>query len=457
MSNISTTLISRNTYTPPNASQVRCNCESILNSSNSPRNSVLVSKTDINIPEVNLPTKVEMHKVYAYVLDMSDKQLMPTTPKNARILLKNNKAKVIKRSPFTIQLNYQTSNYTQPITLGIDSAFKNIGISATANNLELFSAQVNLSILMSKNIQDKSMYRRGRRNRKIRYRQPRFKNRNISKGWFAPSINNKMNAHKQIINKIKYILPISNTIIEVATFDTQKIINPEISGIEYQQGELKDYEIWEYILEKWGRKCAFCGKTNVKLERGHIIARAKGGSRKVSNLFLICRNCNQEQGIKLPSECGHPEIEKYAKIPFKSIAFMNTIRHEIINRINCNYTYGYITKYNRIKLNLEKSHINDAFVIAGGQNQIRCKSFYAQQTRRNNRKLEKHRKRFNRSIRIQRYKIQPNDLLLCLDDNKLYITSGTHSKGRPIFKDRKDISVKKIKLIQYGKGVVFRY
>jgi len=176
-------------------------------------------------------------RVFVYVLNLRKKPLMPTTPRKARILLKQEKAKVIKRSPFTIQLLYSTGETKQEITLGIDTGYSKIGFSAVTSEKEVISGKVQLLENVSKRIQKRARCRRNRRSC-LWYREPRFLNRKSSKskGWLAPSIQHKLNTHVRIVNTIKEILPITKIIVEVAKFDQQKMINPEINGIEYQQG-----------------------------------------------------------------------------------------------------------------------------------------------------------------------------------------------------------------------------
>ena len=204
--------------------------------------------------------------VPVYVLNMRGNPLMPTTPQKARKLLRDDKAKVVERLPFTIQLQYVTGETIQDITLGIDAGYSFVGFSAVTAKKELISGEFELRKDVSKNITQKRQYRRTRRNR-LRYRKPRFNNRvsNKKKGWFAPSIQHKLDSHKKLIEKLEKRLPITRTIVEVATFDAHKMKNPEVSGIEYQQGELQGYEIREYLLEKWKRQCAYCGKKDMKL------------------------------------------------------------------------------------------------------------------------------------------------------------------------------------------------
>jgi hypothetical protein len=179
-------------------------------------------------------------------------------------------------------------------------------------------------------------------------------------------------------------------VVEVASFDTQKMQNPEIRGIEYQRGELQGYEIREYLLEKWNRKCAYCGKSYIPLEIEHIVPKSRGGSDRVSNLTIACHKCNEEKGNLTAAEFGYPEVQKQAKESLKATAFMNAIRWKLVNLFGCDWTYGSVTKYKRARLNLEKTHVNDAFVIAGGANQNRSRYIYkAKQVRRQNRSLYK--------------------------------------------------------------------
>ena len=214
--------------------------------------------------------------------------------------------------------------------------------------------------------QERSSYRRNRRNRKTWYREPRFDNRKKEKGWFAPSIRNKLDTHIKVLNQVSGILPVSETIIEVASFDTQKMQNPEIYGIEYQQGELQGYLVKEYLLEKFERKCVYCRKTNVPLEIEHIIPKSRHGSNRVSNLAISCHKCNQRKGDMTAKEFGHPNVMKNARKNLTQTAFMNAVRWKLTKLTQSHHTFGYITKHDRIRLGLPKSHTNDAFVIAGG-------------------------------------------------------------------------------------------
>ncbi len=415
-------------------------------------------KTSLNNSEVDKPEhREQVLRVSVYVLNMRGHPLMPTTPAKAKILLKQGKAKVVKRKPFTIQLNYATGETKQPIVLGIDTGSSGIGFSATSGKKELISGEVTVRDDISEKLAERKLYRRGRRNRHHWYREPRFDNRG-KEGWLAPSLQHKMRTHITLIEKVRKILPVSSIVIEVASFDTQKIQNLETSGIEYQQGELQGYEVREYLLEKFGRTCAYCGKTGIPLEVEHIVPKSKGGSDRVSNLTISCHKCNQKKGSKTAEQFGHPEIQERAKQSLKSAAFMNSVRWKIVNSLNCDHSYGYITKHNRIKLGLEKYHVNDAFVISGGNGQERSKPYVVRQNRRNNRALQLNRNGFKPSIRRKRYGFQPNDIVSYQGAGCL--VKGISSYGKAIrLSDMNgnivNTKINNVELIQYGKGLQF--
>jgi len=326
-----------------------------------------------------------------YILNKQGKPLMPCKPTKAKHLLKEKKARVIQVEPFIIQLLFGSSNYRQPITLGVDPGYQNVGLSAISNKKEIYRSDVQLRIDIPKLLMERKMFRKNRRNRKTRYRKPRFDNRSKKNGRLVPSIKHKLDSHIRLVNAVEKILPITKIIIEVASFDSQKMQNPEISGVEYQQGTLHGYAVREYLLEKWSRECVYCGKRNVPLEIEHIVPKSRGGTDRVSNLTLSCHECNQEKSNMTAEEFGHPEIQKQAEKSLKATAFMNIVRWKLVNILNCKHTYGNITKRNRIKNDIVKSHSNDAFVIAGGTKDVDRSDVLIKQkqVRRNNRKLVK--------------------------------------------------------------------
>jgi len=329
-----------------------------------------------------------------YVLSKEGKPLMPTNRHGkVRHLLKDGKVKVTKRTPFTIQLLYNSEEYTQPITLGIDSGYQNIGLSAVTESQEVFSAEVKLRTDIVKLNSERRQYRRSRRNRKTWYREPRFLNRKKDNGWLAPSIQHKIDSHIKLIDTVKKILPITKINIEVANFDIQKIKNQDIEGIGYQNGDQSGFwNIREYVLYRDGHICQHCkGKCGDKiLEVHHINTRQTGGDRP-DNLITLCGLCHEK--------VSQNKLQLKIKVSkgYKSESFMSMVRWRLVNIIRemgdiVSHTYGYITKGNRIALGISKSHANDAFVIAGGAkgiSQTRLNSYLIQQVRKCNRKLYK--------------------------------------------------------------------
>lgn len=439
----------RKTYTPMNTSLIHSSVAVSLNKEETLSEHSL--KTLLNNSEENQLIKEQDLRVP--VLNMRGKPLMPTAPRKARKLIEQGKAKVIKRKPFVIQLTIATGETKQDITLGIDSGYSKIGFSAITSKRELISGELALRKDVSKLLEQRRAYRRTRR-AKLWYRESRFNNRKRAEKWLAPSLQYKLDTHIRLIENMKKWFPITNIIIEIATFDTQKIQNPEISDIEYQQGELQGYEIREYLLEKFGRKCVYCKKKDIPLEVEHIIPKSKGGSSRVSNLTISCRKCNLKKGSQTAEEFGFPKIQARAKESLKSTAFMNVVRKMLVEKLGCEHTFGYITKYGRIKYDLEKSHINDAFVIAKGSNQERCKFYFVTQTRRNNRSIQTNRKGFKPSIRRQRYNLQPNDLVRF--NGKVKRVKGMFNYGTYVrLEDGTNTNVKNVGLINYGKGLQF--
>jgi N6-L-threonylcarbamoyladenine synthase len=316
---------------------------------------------------------------------------MPCSSRKARLLLKEDKALVVKRTPFTIKLKFGSSGYKQLINLGIDIGSKTVGLSTSTKKKELYAAELHLRNDIVNLLSTRRQYRRTRRNR-LRYRKTRFLNRVKSKhkGWIAPSIENKIYSHIKMIDMIHKILPVSKIIVETAKFDIQKIKNPEISGIEYQQGEqLGFYNVREYVLWRDGYKCrGRKGCKNKKIRAHHIISRKFGGDRP-ENFLSLCKECHDlyhEEKLNL-------DIKK--KYGFRDAAHVNIMRLELIKRLKEKYsnieeTYGYITKFNRIERGLEKSHINDARCIS---NNLRVKKlnyyFHIKNVRCHNRQIHK--------------------------------------------------------------------
>lgn len=329
-----------------------------------------------------------------YVISQNGQPLMPTeNHAKVRILLKNKKAKVIKRCPFTIQLAYDSTNYTQDITLGVDSGSKHIGLSATTRSKVLFESDVELRNDIVNLLSIRRQNRRTRRNRKTRYRKPRFNNRRRKEGWLTPSVQNKVDSHLTVIRKVHEILPITKVIVEVASFDIQKIKNPMISGTEYQQGEQLDFwNVREYVLFRDGHICQCCkGKNKDKILNVHHIESRHTGGDAPNNLITLCETCHigYHKGIvKLPKII-------HRGMSFKDATFMGVMRWAFYNKLkeiypNVNLTYGYITKNTRIKNSLPKEHYTDARCISGNSKAISSGTvYYQKKVRCHNRQIHK--------------------------------------------------------------------
>lgn len=378
---------------------------------------------------------------------------MPTSPGKARLLLKAKKAKAVNRFPFTIQLLYGSSGYKQAVSLGVDTGAENVGLSALSGKKELLSAEAKLRKNVSEKVQERAMYRRTRRGNKTRYRKARFLNRG-KKGSLAPSVAHKLTSHVRLIEKVKKILPVDRLIIEAGQFDIQKIKNPGIGGNGYQQGEQMGYEnVKQYVLTRDGRACYFKGPCSKQLEVHHIRYRSNGGSEAPQNLITLCKKHHEQLHdgkIKLPEGLKHRSL-KHATV-------MNTVRKGLLQHYpEAEETFGYVTKWERRKTGLEKSHYNDAFVIAGGMSRDRAATMSVSFKRGNNRSLQKNRKGFAPSIRRQRHPIQPQDLVIY--DKKLYRAVGTQNKGAYLkITDGDSVLVKKVRDIEvhcHQKNMIF--
>ena len=324
-----------------------------------------------------------------FVINKDNQPLMPCSAKKARLLLKQNKAKAIKRTPFTIQLLFGSSGYKQSISLGVDAGSKTIGISATTDKKVLFEAEVKLRTDVVELISTRSQNRRSRRHRKTRYRPARFLNRKKDKGWLAPSILNKIDTHLKVVKLVNDILPIDKTIVEVASFDIQKINNPHISGTEYHQGEqLGFWNIREYVLFRDGHKChGRSGCSSTILNVHHIESRKTGGNSP-GNLITLCEDCHNKYHLgKLPLNLKRSKS-------FRDATFMGIMRQSFYNKLEVLYsgvslTYGYITKNTRITNSLPKEHSIDARCISGNPLSEVSTTYLIKHVRGQNRRLHK--------------------------------------------------------------------
>ena len=307
-----------------------------------------------------------------FVLSQGGTPLMPTSPRRARLWLKARRAKVVRHEPFTIQLCFETTGYTQPVTLGVDTGSQRVGIAAISNSCVLFQAEVQLRSDISEKLTKRRTYRRARRSRKTRYRAPRFANRRRPAGWLPPSVSAKLAATLKAVRFVAALLPLRQLNVEVASFDSQKMRDPEISGVSYQQGSLFGYRVREYVLEKWQRTCTYCGAKDRALQIEHLVPKARGGSDSVDNLTLACAPCNRRKGNRTAAEFGFAHLQAQAGLPLRDAAHVSSLKTALLAQLKEHFgerqvqvRYGYQTKYQRIQvLDLPKSHINDAVAIA---------------------------------------------------------------------------------------------
>jgi 5-methylcytosine-specific restriction endonuclease McrA len=312
---------------------------------------------------------------YIFVLDTNRQPLTPCKPSVARKLLSASKAKVFRLYPFTIILNKEVADNPEPLTLKIDPGSKTTGLAILSGCHLIWVAELTYrGQAIKASLESRRSLRRGRRNRHTRYRQARFLNRTRPKGWLAPSLQHRVETTLTWVRKISRIAPINAVFQELVRFDLQQMDHPEISGIEYQQGELAGYEVREYLLNKWDRKCADCGVENTPLQIEHIQPRSQGGTNRIYNLCLACEYCNIKKGTKDINVflSKKPDVLKrilaQAKRPLKDAAAVNSTRWALLNRLKetgleITTGSGGLTKFNRTKLNLPKAHFFDAACV----------------------------------------------------------------------------------------------
>jgi hypothetical protein len=322
---------------------------------------------------------------------------MPTTKAGkVRHLLRDGKAIIVSHTPFTIRLTYETSHYTQSVSLGVNAGTKHIGLSATTGQKELFAAEIDLRTDIVDNLSTRREARRTRRSkRSMRYRAPRFLNRRASKspGWLAPSVQQKVHSHVKAVQDICRLLPVTSVTVEVAQFDTQLLKNPGIAGEQYQQGpQLGFWNVREYVLFRDNHQCQHChGKSKDRILNVHHIESRKTGGDSPDNLITLCETCHKAY--------HRGDVELKLKRSFRSLrdaAAMNIMRWTVYDRMKeeldfpVSLTYGYKTKYIRINAGLEKSNAVDARCISGNAQAIPTdRIFILKQLRRHNRKVMK--------------------------------------------------------------------
>lgn len=307
-----------------------------------------------------------------FVIDASKKPLDMCHPAKARRLLRDGKAKIYRKEPFTIILTKVVDKPAEnKYRLKIDYGSRHTGLAILKGSKVCWLGQLEHRTNIKELLDKRRGYRKRRRNVNLRYRKPRFKYRTKPKGWLPPSLMSRVNNIRTFITRLIRILPLGAISYENVKFDTQKMMNPDIHGIEYQQGALEGYEIREYLSEKFGHKCCYCGieqGQGRKFEVEHIIPVSRGGTNRISNLAWSCHDCNQEKGSMTAEEYGHPKVQAQAKKPLKDAALVTATRwkvYDLLKSFNLPIECGTggLTAFNRNQRNIPKTHYYDACCV----------------------------------------------------------------------------------------------
>lgn len=313
---------------------------------------------------------------YVFLIDQAKHPMNPIHPAQAEKLLKTGKAAVFRRFPFTLIMRRVIPNIvTHPLSLRIDPGSKTTGIALVTDRGDVIWGMelTHRGGVIKDAISSRSACRRGRRNRNLRYRKARFNNRKCPDGWLAPSLMHRVLTIDTWVKRLLRYCPIDEIRQELVRFDLQKMENPEIKDVEYQQGTLAGYETREYLLEKWGRKCTYCLTEGVPLQIEHIVAKANGGSNRITNLCLACEKCNLKKGTKdlavfLKDKDKAAKLLSQAKAPLKDATAVNATRWKLFETLKATGLpvitgSGGLTKFNRTRLELPKEHWIDAACV----------------------------------------------------------------------------------------------
>lgn len=314
-----------------------------------------------------------------FVIDRHKKPLMPTTPRRARLLLERKRAVVHRLSPFTIRLKDRSvqESVLQPVVLKIDPGSKATGL-ALARVEETPDGEVHHGLHLAElihrgeeireKLRKRAGYRRRRRSANLRYRPARFLNRRRPAGWLPPSIRSRIENVSSWTRRYQRLVPLIRIDVERVKFDPQLLENPEVRGLQYQRGELAGWEMRSYVLEKFGRRCAYCGRADAAFELDHIRPRSRGGSDRVNNLALSCHDCNSKKADQTAKEFGYPQVEAQARQPLRDAAAMNATRYKLCEALRtCGLPLttwsGGRTRWNRERFHIPKAHCLDALCV----------------------------------------------------------------------------------------------
>lgn len=338
----------------------------------------MAEKAFITLAKRTLPNLLEIFKMsnFVFVVDTDKQPLDPVHPAQARKMLDTGQAAVWRQFPFTVILSASVAGVQpQLLQLKIDPGSKTTGIALLRNDAVIWAAELtHRGQAIQAALLSRRQLRRGRRGRKTRYRQARYLNRTRPKGWLAPSLHHRVLTTVTWAEKLVKFAPVKAIAQELVRFDLQQMEQPEISGVEYQQGTLAGYEVREYLLEKWERKCAYCGVDDLPLQIEHIVPRSGGGSNRISNLSLACDKCNQKKGTMSIEKFLNKKPEVLARVlvqakrPLKDAAAVNSTRWALFNALKgiglpIGTGSGGLTKFNRIRLILPKAHWLDAACV----------------------------------------------------------------------------------------------
>ena len=341
-----------------------------------------------------------------FIIDTEKKPQPPVHPAVARRLLADGKAAVWRRYPFTLILQSVASELEteSALRVKIDPGSRTTGLAVVSDatgELVWAAELTHRGQQVKERLEKRRAIRRGRRSRKTRYRPARFNNRcrggschgcggnpasnkslcrpcaaksrsernpQLAVKWLPPSLMSRVHNIDTWVKRLRKVAPVSAISVETVRFDTQQLENPEISGVEYQQGTLLGYEVREYLLEKWQRTCAYCKAKNVRLEVEHVVPRSRGGSNRITNLALSCHECNQAKGNQTAEEFGHPKVQAQARTTLKDAAAVNATRYKIRDLLGghglpVEVGTGGRTKFNRTRQGLSKSHWADAACV----------------------------------------------------------------------------------------------
>ncbi|MDQ6660182.1 MAG: RNA-guided endonuclease IscB, partial [Chloroflexota bacterium] len=320
-----------------------------------------------------------------FVLDTNTQPLNPVHPGRARTLLSRGQAAVFRRYPFTIILHAAVEQpVLEPLRLKLDPGSRTTGIALLndASGQVVWAGELtHRGHAIKAALDARRSLRRSRRQRKTRYRKPRFNNRKRKQGMLPPSLESRIATTETWVQRLVKVCPIAAISQELVKFDTHALQAPELTGIAYQQGELAGYEVREYLLQKWNRTCAYCGANTVPLQIEHILARARGGTDRVSNLTLACEPCNQKKGTQdIRNFLTHrpavlSTILAQAKAPLKDVSAVNATRWALYERLRATGLSvecgtGGRTKYNRVSRGLEKAHWLDAACVGASTPEV---------------------------------------------------------------------------------------